>query len=396
METHGRERRWRYFTFASYREIIANEKLDDQDGPYSSVDFSNVGNFAPFVAEDFYSNVVEFNWFTDYAFSKSGKVEDVSEEAARKRAKKVATPTTGFSGPTVHGKKRKRGEAGLDADVVGEAGHIPKKRGRPRKDPAESQHNVTRAAEKSATQTSGRGRSRQGPRESAEGTQLGSTSATNDPHAPSPGVSRKRPCPPNDNHSGEFVSEVSKSVRPRRSRPRKRSPLPPPTDEATMHAPPGSDIYPADVHVSRRHISKLLPPNANTREAEAQSNPKERDITPHHPSYRELSTQPELASPAPPNCHSLGDPGTAMRTTDDGRLNFDNSNAEPGQTTETLGEPDTESARVVQMETSSEPSIYVGHSLSDNTPFPQDSRKPDEAEKVDVVLGMKSQVVKPG
>ena len=57
METHGRERRWRYFTFASYREIIANEKLDDQDGPYSCVDFSNVGNFAPFVAEDFYSDV---------------------------------------------------------------------------------------------------------------------------------------------------------------------------------------------------------------------------------------------------------------------------------------------------------------------------------------------------
>lgn len=43
METNGRERRHRYFTAASYRELVTKEKLDNAT---EEVDFSNVGGFA--------------------------------------------------------------------------------------------------------------------------------------------------------------------------------------------------------------------------------------------------------------------------------------------------------------------------------------------------------------
>ncbi|KAH9081835.1 hypothetical protein EDB83DRAFT_2310160 [Lactarius deliciosus] len=136
METHGRERRWRYFTVASYRTIIANEKLDDQDGPYSSTDFSNVGNFAPLVAEDFYGDTTELNRFMDYAFNRVAKPGDDTEEMARRSAMSV-TPIT-LSASTVRGKKRGREEAGLGIDADIGTGHTPRKRGRPRKHPLES------------------------------------------------------------------------------------------------------------------------------------------------------------------------------------------------------------------------------------------------------------------
>ncbi|KAH9178894.1 hypothetical protein EDB89DRAFT_2111752 [Lactarius sanguifluus] len=146
METHGRERRWRYFTVASYRTIITNEKLDDQDGPYSSADFSNVGNFAPLVAEDFYGDTIELNRFMDYAFNRVAKPGDDTEEMARRSAKSV-TPIT-LPGSTVRGKKRGREEAGLGIDADVGTGHTPRKRGRPRKHPLESRQDGPSMAKK--------------------------------------------------------------------------------------------------------------------------------------------------------------------------------------------------------------------------------------------------------
>ena len=332
METHGRERRWRYFTFASYREIIANEKLDDQDGPYSSVDCFNVGNFAPFVAEDFYADVAELNRITDYAFSKTGKVEDVGEEAALKRVRKVPTPT--------RGNKRKRGEAGPDVDADGEVGRTPRKRGRPRKYPVESQDGGTGAAGEVATLTSDNDHSRQSLGENTEVTQQGATDTTNGRYSPSSGVLRKRTHPPDDS----VIPEASKPTK-RRGKARKQPTSLPPIDETVDHPPPQNDIYPSHVHVARRPLPEPPPPNADVEAAEAQSTPKGCDIA-----------------------------------------------LQQGRT-ETVGEPETE-GDIAQMDNLSNPSVLIGHTLGNASARPQDSRKVTGVERADSVSGKMFLVVK--
>jgi hypothetical protein len=317
METHGRERRWRYFTFASYREIIANEKLDDQDGPYSSVDFSNVGNFAPFVAEDFYNDAAELNRFTDYALSRTGKVED-DEDAALKLVK-VVTPTSGKAGTTARGKKRKRGEAGLDVDANADAeiGHTPRKRGRPRKHPVKGQQGGTDATEKVATPMSDNAHGWQSLRKGPEVVQQGgTTTADSDVRpSPSPGARRKRRRPPDDS----IVAEAPPP--PRRSRPRKQPPSPSIAAETVVHPPPQDGVLPSHIHLARRPTSEPPPPNANAKEAEAQSTPRDRDITLQYTNHPELLMQPDLISSVPPDYHSQEAPALDPGTIDDRHRN---------------------------------------------------------------------------
>jgi hypothetical protein len=299
METHGRERRWRYFTFASYREVIANEKLDDQDGPYSSVDFSNVGNFAPFVAEDFYRDVVELNRLMDYAFSKSGK---------------VATPTTG--------KKRKRGEGELDTPTD----HPPRKRGRPRKHPVEGAN----AAKKGATTRRDRGQS--SPEECLGSIQL------------------------EDNHGNEVVPEASVVPR-RRGRPRKQPPSRPPTDK-TGH-PLQNVINSSDVHMAHQPIPEPLP-SVNVREAEARSTLNESDTALQ---YSELLIQPDPTSSTIYDHRSVEDPGMGLGIIVDNQLRLaqpGDPNTDPKPTgTEGPGKPDVEEGTLVGMDICSEPSVSV-------------------------------------
>ena len=325
METHGRERRWRYFTFASYREVIASEKLDDQDGPYSSVDFSNVGNFAPFVTEDFYSDVVELNRLMDFAFSKTGK---------------VATPA--------NGKKRKRGEAGLDTL----ADHPPRKRGRPRKHPVEGAN----VAEKAATTR--RDLARSSVEECPGPTQPEGTIISNDLHSSSLKVPRKRRRPPDDNHGTEFVPEASVAPR-RRGRSRKQPPLHPPTDE-TGHPPLQNVINSSDVHTAHHPISEPLPPDVNVREAEARSTLNESDTALQYP---ELLIQPDLTSSTMHDHLLVGDPGMGTRIIDDNQLRPaqpGDSNMYPKPTgTEGSRELDVEGDTLVRMDTCSEPSVSV-------------------------------------
>ena len=320
METHGRERRWRYFTFASYREIVASEKLDDQDGPYSSVDFSNVGNFAPFVAEDFYSDVVELNRLMDYAFTKTGK---------------TATPTTG--------KKRKRGEAGLDT-----ADHPPRKRGRPRKHPVEGAN----ATEKGATTKRDRGQSIVEER-------LGSTQPegpiiSNDLHSSSPKVPKKRRRPPDDNHGSEIVPEASVAPR-RRGRPRKQPPSRPPTDEIG-HSPLQIVINSSDLHTAHHPISEPLP-DVDVTEAEARSTLNESETALQYP---ESFIQPDLTSTIYDH-RSVVDP--EMRIIDDNQLRPaqpGDSNTDPRPTgTEDPRELDVEGVTLVRMDICSELSVSV-------------------------------------
>lgn len=388
METHGRERRWRYFTFASYREIIANENLDDQDGPYSSVDLSNIGNFAPFVAEDFYSDVAELNRLTDYAFSKTGKVEDVEEEAAFKHGK-VATPTLGNSGLTVRGKKRKRGEAGLDVDADGEVSRTPRKRGRPRKYPAESQRGDADAARKVTPRTSDNGDRQQSLGEGLEATQQGGTGTANDRHpaSPSPGVLRKRRRPPDDGVS----PEASMAPR-RRGRPRKRPPSPAPVDETADHLLPQDNVYPSNIHEALRPISEQQQqqPNANAKEAETQPTLRESDIIPQHTSHAELSTQLEHTSSVPPACYSLGTPGMAIGIHNAAQLAITRPVPTQGSM-ETVRDPETGGSAIIQMDTS-DTSVLVDHTLGSASSQLQGSFESTEVKRADSVLGKAFQV----
>ncbi|KAI0304649.1 hypothetical protein BC826DRAFT_977421 [Russula brevipes] len=344
METHGRERRWRYFTFSSYRQIIAKEKLDDKDSPYSSVDLSSVGDFAPCAAEDFYSDQI-------------GKIEDIGVEATPERAK-----------TTVRKNKRKRGEAGLGADADGEIDHAPpKKRGRPRKHPAEGQHIRTTATEKDATGTHDVGGN-------LRSCQTGGTGITNDRHSPSPRVPRKRRRPPDDTHKDEFVPEALISPR-RRGWPRKRLPSPSPAHVTVEHSPSRNDVHHSDHPQSEP-------------QAEAPFLSKEYDVTLQSLSHRELSTQPELPSSGLPDHHPLCGSGTAMGIVEDNRLNLaqhDHPSAGPQEMrSKPLGVPDSEGGIMVQMDTSSR--LSVDHTLLDNAlPQLQDGSKPAEVERVRAV-----------
>ena len=276
METHGRERRWRYFTVASYRAIIANEKLDDQDGPYSSVDFSNVGNFAPLVAEDFYEDTTELNRFLDYGFNRVAKGEDDAGPMARK-GPKAATPTT-LLGGTLRGRKRGREEAGLGTDP---AEHTPRKRGRPRKHPVESQHDGPSKAKKVVPRPRASRRSLREVEESGETPQHEGTvrELRHDSQVPSPRAPKKRRRVSDDNH----VTPEG-SLPPRRRDGPSMGPSSPPSTIERLE-PPHSHS-----HLSRHPSSEPRSTHAN--EMETQSSPKECGRGPQISTDSEQTAQP--------------------------------------------------------------------------------------------------------
>ena len=287
METHGRERRWRYFTVASYRAIIANEKLDDQDGPYSSVDFSNVGNFAPLVAEDFYVDTTELNHLMDFGFNRGVKAEDGTDETARRGAKS-ATPAT-ILGGKARGKKRGREEAGLDVDATERA---PRKRGRPRKHPLKNPHNDPSTAKKVVTPS----------RESRR--------SLHDGQVPSPGAPKKRRRPSDDSH---VVPEESSPPR-RRDGPSTRLPSPPFTGERLEKPRSQHGDHTLGIGLSRHPSSAPRSPNAHVGEEEAQSAPNECGRGPQGSTDIEQTIQPEFITSDPRN-HLLHDPCAATLNT---------------------------------------------------------------------------------
>ena len=294
METHGRERRWRYFTVASYRAIIANEKLDDQDGPYSSADFSNVGNFAPLVAEDFYEDTAELNRFMDYGFNRAVKADDDADEMARKGAKSV-TPTT-LSGSTVRGRKRGRDEAGLGTDP---AEHTPRKRGRPRKHPVESQHDGPSIAKKIVTRPRENRRSlrksREAPQQEGSGSEL--RGASRDRQVPSARAPKKRRRPSEDS----YVAPEGSMTPRRRDGPSMRPPSPPLTSERVEQPHSRNGAHTLGIHLSRRPSSEPRSPNAHASEVEAQPAPTECDRGPQSSTDSEQTAQPGFTVSDPRN-----------------------------------------------------------------------------------------------
>ncbi|KAF5377206.1 hypothetical protein D9615_006321 [Tricholomella constricta] len=78
METSGRERRHRYFTVASYRKLVAKEKLDNSSAGYADVNFSNAGGFLPVESNLFYED-------RDALFQYQDAFKDVEKAGGKKR-----------------------------------------------------------------------------------------------------------------------------------------------------------------------------------------------------------------------------------------------------------------------------------------------------------------------
>ncbi|KAI0320447.1 hypothetical protein OF83DRAFT_1213502 [Amylostereum chailletii] len=128
METHGKERRYRYFTLASYQAIVDREKLDDSNGPYAGISLDNVGGFAPIAADDFYDDCAALEEYVDNLKEVSTKPKGRPASSKKK--------TGDSSGTSQREKKRKRKD--LESENDNEADEVveppqKKKRGRPPK-----------------------------------------------------------------------------------------------------------------------------------------------------------------------------------------------------------------------------------------------------------------------
>lgn len=130
-ETYGRERRYKYFTFANYEKIVEKEELES---PYPEGFFIDAGGFLPIEEDQFYRTDAElFKYVTGQTKPSKGKGKD--------KAKADFIPKT-----PARGKKRKRDDEAVDivveatpAEGVASTSMAPpplkKKRGRPPKNP---------------------------------------------------------------------------------------------------------------------------------------------------------------------------------------------------------------------------------------------------------------------
>ncbi|KAI0786110.1 hypothetical protein C8Q75DRAFT_304194 [Abortiporus biennis] len=149
-ETHGRERRFRYFTLKNYRVVAEKEKFDASH--YSEIDISQAGGFLPLDPSSFYETQEDLNDFVDdfkiTEFQPTRPKSSASTTPKKSRApKKKSTASTPSEKKakvkTPRGTKRKREEVEDDeskevdelvAESASTAPPPPKKRrGRPPK-----------------------------------------------------------------------------------------------------------------------------------------------------------------------------------------------------------------------------------------------------------------------
>ncbi|KAI0762701.1 hypothetical protein C8Q74DRAFT_1371700 [Fomes fomentarius] len=143
-ETHGRERRYKYYTVAHYLAIAEKEQFEEQR--YRDVDLSTVGGFLPVEPDVFYDDeaelhrrVGELSGLKDGAVSKGkGKkhVNPILPDGSVKkgRPRKSMQPEGTTPTPSKKGRKRKRDESEDAVDAASTSEPPPKKkRGRPPK-----------------------------------------------------------------------------------------------------------------------------------------------------------------------------------------------------------------------------------------------------------------------
>ncbi|KAI0823034.1 hypothetical protein BC628DRAFT_1365542 [Trametes gibbosa] len=153
-ETHGRERRYKYYTVAHYRAMAAREGLEE--GAYGGVDLAGVGGFMSVGAGAFYEREEELAGHVGRlmsakrdAPSAKGKpkkrVNPILPDGSVKKGRPRKDGGLG-AGPAsaMKGKKRKREEEAGGVGEQDEEDEPPpkRKRGRPRKNPLPSPRNT--------------------------------------------------------------------------------------------------------------------------------------------------------------------------------------------------------------------------------------------------------------
>ncbi|KZV74696.1 hypothetical protein PENSPDRAFT_741986 [Peniophora sp. CONT] len=151
LETHGKERRYRFYTLAHYASIVEREGLDDSTGPYANAStvLEGAGGFAAFRREDFYENDRELRAYVDEftgedakgrAKQKSkGKAKEEGDAPKKRGRKRKREDTAVVDGATGEGEGAVAGPvAGGEGEAEGTGDEPPakKRRGRPPKDPA--------------------------------------------------------------------------------------------------------------------------------------------------------------------------------------------------------------------------------------------------------------------
>lgn len=124
METHGRERRHRYFTLAAYKRVMASERLQDTTTSMFDVDLSRVGDFAALDPKHFYTTTRKLHSYQDL-------LKDITTTKAKKRKRDEEGSNGEESEPPP---KPKRGRP-RKTPALTDASTPTKKRGRPRKVP---------------------------------------------------------------------------------------------------------------------------------------------------------------------------------------------------------------------------------------------------------------------
>ena len=155
-ESHGRERRYKYYTVAHYRDLVDKEQLDDER--FRDTDQSAVGGFLLVEADAFYEDTAALERHLDgvatgkgRAAGKKKRVNPILPDGTVKkgRPRKSALPAGGDGAPALapskRGRKRKRdveeeaeGEgARAETEAADDAVEPPpkKRRGRPPKNP---------------------------------------------------------------------------------------------------------------------------------------------------------------------------------------------------------------------------------------------------------------------
>ncbi|EIW64510.1 uncharacterized protein TRAVEDRAFT_139409 [Trametes versicolor FP-101664 SS1] len=252
-ETHGRERRYKYYTVAHYRAIAEREGFEDN--VYGAVDLAGVGGFLPVEADAFYEGeadlVAHIGRLTvtkrDTPASTKGKQKKrvnpiLPDGSVKKGRPRKSAAADGTPASTKKGKKRKREEdedGGQDGvATVDDGTEEPppkKKRGRPPKKAAAATPSAAGVAESaSATPSVAKKRGRP-PKQIANSDEQGGASAS-----ASGGPSSQPPAPK------------------RRGRPPKKSLLPAEEDVfGTASAMAGPEAGPSTVPVA--DLPEVLP-----------------------------------------------------------------------------------------------------------------------------------------
>jgi hypothetical protein len=142
LETHGRERRHRYYTVAAYRSLVVRENLDPSTAGYAKVDFTNVGEFTQTDSSLFYENN---NALLTYVERLNGRKVNAGATRAKKHPPKNpilpdGTVKRGRPRKTksdIPTRKRKHGE-GDDVGDTETQKRQPERRSKRRKEDAET------------------------------------------------------------------------------------------------------------------------------------------------------------------------------------------------------------------------------------------------------------------